>query len=116
MVHSTQQQNSSYRKKNQKHRNGKKRIRTQCHWGSYCTTLSSPLVLVLGTAPAVATFNRKQGHALETAIWQSWVWFTKIGLSDRFGYVGGLRMRDGGRKIELNPPDFCKITDSLPPG
>ena len=67
------------------------------------------LVVVLGTAPAVSTFNRKGANCLETGIWQSWVWFTKIELHDAFGYVGGVKVADGGKKIVLNPPDFCKM-------
>ena len=47
---------------------------------------SNGLVVILGTAPAVATFNRKRGNGLETAIWQNWVWFTKIELKDPYGY------------------------------
>ena len=49
------------------------------------------LVLVLGTAPAVSTYFRplkggvseggKVSKNVELAIWQSWVWFTKIPLT-----------------------------------
>ena len=57
--------------------------------------LRSALVLVLGTAPAVATLFRDpsgKGKFIETAIWQSWVWFTKMPLKDPCGYVGGLKV------------------------
>jgi hypothetical protein len=68
------------------------------------------LVLVLGTAPAVATFFRAPhvdeekkkfpSKTVELAIWQSWVWFTKIPLTDRFGYCGGLQTDEkGGFKL-----------------
>jgi len=43
--------------------------------------LRSALVIVLGTAPAVATIFRDpsgKGKFIETAIWQSWVWLTKM--------------------------------------
>ena len=67
------------------------------------------LVLVLGTAPAVATFFRssKNSKSIELAIWQSWAWFTKIGLEDNYGYVGGLRVK--GKSIELKDPSSYKI-------
>jgi len=75
------------------------------------------LVLVLGTAPSVATFYKQTdamtlGHKdpyIETAIWQSWVWFTKIELKDRFGYCGGIHVRDGGKTITLRDPKSSKI-------
>jgi hypothetical protein len=69
------------------------------------------LVMVLGTAPAVATFfkapvsedsnandaKRKfPPKTVELAIWQSWVWFTKIPLGDAFGYCGGLQTDESG--------------------
>mgnify|MGYP003690631525 CR=1 FL=1 len=58
--------------------------------GVACTAphVQNALVLVLGTAPAVATFFRdptKREKYIESAIWQSWVWFTKIDLADRCG-------------------------------
>jgi len=75
------------------------------------------LVLILGTAPAVATFYKQTnamtlGHKdpyMETAIWQSWVWFTKIELKDRYGYCGGIHVRDGGKTITLRDPKSSKI-------
>ena len=64
--------------------------------------LRSALVLILGTAPAVATLFRDpsgKGRFVEVAIWQSWVWFTKIRLDDPHGYCGGpQRKRTGGRR------------------
>lgn len=69
------------------------------------------LVLVLGTAPAVATFYRsshKSKH-IELAIWQSWAWFTKINLSDPYGYCGGLKFKPDGRAIELKDKEAYKI-------
>ncbi|KAJ1623453.1 hypothetical protein T492DRAFT_599569 [Pavlovales sp. CCMP2436] len=82
--------------------------------GVACTapTLQNALVLVLGTAPAVATFFRdpsKMNKYIESAIWQSWVWFTKIGLHDRFGYCGGLHLGDDGRTMRLREPTEYKI-------
>lgn len=66
----------------------------------------SGLVLVLGTAPAVATFfrgdescSKKQSKTVELAIWQSWVWFTKIPLTDPYGYCGGLQTDGSGFKL-----------------
>ncbi|CAD7940822.1 unnamed protein product [Amoebophrya sp. A120] len=67
------------------------------------------LVLVLGTAPACATFNRKGNEGLETGMWQSWVWFTKMSLKDPYGYAGGVKIQDNGKKIVTNPPDFVKM-------
>ena len=46
--------------------------------------LRSALVIVLGTAPAVATIFRDpsgKGKFIETAIWQSWVWLNQDELS-----------------------------------
>ncbi|CAD7956922.1 unnamed protein product [Amoebophrya sp. A25] len=71
--------------------------------------VSQGLVVVLGTAPAVSTFNRKGNDGLETGIWQSWVWFTKIALKDRYGYAGGVKVLDNGKRIVTNPPDFVKM-------
>ena len=72
--------------------------------------LRSALVVVLGTAPAVATVFRDpsgKGKYIETAIWQSWVWFTKVKLDDPYGYCGGLKVtRDG---MTLKPPTAAKI-------
>ena len=69
------------------------------------------LVLVLGTAPAVATFFRssKKTKNIELAIWQSWAWFTKINLSDPYGYCGGLKIRPDGQTIELKDKKAYKI-------
>lgn len=70
----------------------------------------SGLVIVLGTAPAVATFFRgekKHGKTVELAIWQSWVWFTKIPLVDPYGYCGGLQTDGSGFK--LRDRTDCKI-------
>jgi hypothetical protein len=67
-------------------------------------------VIVLGTAPAVATIFRDasgKGKYIETAIWQSWVWFTKIKLDDPYGYCGGLKVTRNG--ITLKPPTAAKI-------
>ena len=74
------------------------------------TQLRSALVLVLGTAPAIATVFRDpsgKGKYLETAIWQSWVWFTKVKLDDPYGYVGGLKVTDDG--VHLKPNTAAKI-------
>ena len=72
--------------------------------------LRSALVLILGTAPAVATVFRDpsgKGKYIETAIWQSWVWFTKVKLDDPYGYCGGLKVtRDG---VTLKPSTAAKI-------
>ena len=78
--------------------------------GAACRLTSNTcgLVLVLGTAPAVATFFRSpKNKSLELAIWQSWAWFTKIGLNDPYGYCGGLRIR--GEQIELKDKNDYKI-------
>lgn len=77
----------------------------------------SGLVIVLGTAPSVSTFYKQTDHVtlgkqdpyLETAIWQSWVWFTKIELHDRFGYCGGIHVRDHGRTITLKDKKSYKM-------
>jgi hypothetical protein len=80
----------------------------------------SGLVLILGTAPAVATFYRGKGSDpsipekaisknVELGIWQSWVWFTKIPLNDPFGYCGGLKMRPDGRTFTLQEKTVFKI-------
>jgi hypothetical protein len=69
----------------------------------------SGLILVLGTAPAVSTFYRGNKKSVELAIWQSWVWFTKIPLVDRFGYCGGLRMEPDGRTFRLRDRTEYKI-------
>jgi hypothetical protein len=77
------------------------------------------LVIVLGTAPAVATFfkaperdeskSRKfPSKTVELAIWQSWVWFTKIPLADPFGYCGGLQTDEAGG-FKLRPMTEYKI-------
>ena len=74
------------------------------------THLKSALVVVLGTAPAVASVFRDpsgKGKYIETAIWQSWVWFTKIKLDDPHGYCGGLKVTRSG--ITLKPPTSAKI-------
>ena len=74
------------------------------------THLRSALVVVLGTAPAVATVFRDpsgKGKYIETAIWQSWVWFTKIKLADPHGYCGGLKVTRSG--VTLKPPTSAKI-------
>ena len=72
--------------------------------------LRSALVLVLGTAPAAATLFRDpsgKGKYVETAIWQSWVWFTKVPLADAYGYCGGLKVSADG--ISVKPPTECKV-------
>ena len=72
--------------------------------------LRSALVLVLGTAPAVATLFRDpsgKGKYIETAIWQSWVWFTKMKLRDPYGYVGGLKVTADG--VHVKPTTAAKI-------
>lgn len=73
--------------------------------------LRSALVVVLGSAPAVATLFRDpsgKGKYIETGIWQSWVWFIKMKLDDPHGYCGGLRvMRDGA--VQLRPATAAKI-------
>jgi len=77
----------------------------------------SGLVITLGTAPSVATFYKQTDHVtlgkqdpyLETAIWQSWVWFTKIELRDPYGYCGGVHVRDHGKTILLKPSSSYKI-------
>ena len=72
--------------------------------------LRSVLVVVLGTAPAVATLFRdphKKGKYIETAIWQSWVWFTKVKLDDPHGYVGGLKVTSDG--VQLKHTAAAKI-------
>ena len=77
------------------------------------------LVLVLGTAPAVATFfkapEREESKSVkfpsrtvELAIWQSWVWFTKIALADPYGYCGGLQSDEAGG-FKLRPMTEFKI-------
>jgi len=81
---------------------------------------TSGLVLILGTAPAVATFFRGKGSDpsnpekaisknVELAIWQSWVWFTKIPLNDPFGYCGGLKMGPDGKTFTLQDKAVYKI-------
>ena len=77
---------------------------------------NSGLVVVLGTAPAVATFFRasptesgKIPKTVELAIWQSWVWFTKIPLSDPYGYCGGLRTENDGKTFKLRDKSEFKI-------
>ena len=73
--------------------------------------LRSALVIVLGTAPAVATLFRDpsgKGKYIETGIWQSWVWFTKVKLDDPHGYCGGLRVMPDGA-IQLKPATAAKI-------
>lgn len=72
--------------------------------------LRSALVVVLGTAPAVATVFRDpsgKGKYIETAIWQSWVWFTKVKLDDPHGYCGGLKVTRNG--VTLKPATVAKI-------
>ena len=74
------------------------------------THLRSALVVVLGSAPAVATLFRDpsgKGKYIETAIWQSWVWFTKIKLDDPHGYCGGLKVTRNG--VTLKPSSAAKI-------
>jgi hypothetical protein len=77
--------------------------------------LQNALVVVLGTAPAVSTFFRDphafkmKDNYLETGIWQPWVWFTKIELHDKYGYCGGLKVENEGRKLTLKPPEVYKI-------
>lgn len=82
--------------------------------GVACTAprLQNALVLVLGTAPAVATFFRdpSKGHKyIESAIWQSWVWFTKIDLHDPHGYCQGVHLGDDGRTLQLRAASAYKI-------
>ena len=78
-------------------------------------TFTSGLVVVLGTAPAVATFYRGKGDkeisksVVELGIWQSWVWFTKIPLKDSFGYCGGLKMGTDGKTFILKDKSEFKI-------
>ena len=79
-------------------------------------TANAGMVVILGTAPAVATFFRgvspdpgKVSKTVELAIWQSWVWFTKIPLSDPFGYCGGLRTETDGRTFVLRDKTENKI-------
>ena len=72
--------------------------------------LRSALVIVLGTAPAVASLFRDpsgKGKYIETGIWQSWVWFTKVKLDDPYGYCGGLRVTADG--VQLKPATAAKI-------
>lgn len=71
----------------------------------------SALVIVLGSAPAAATFFRAspKSKSIECAIWQSWVWFTKIPLADPYGYCGGLKMNADGKSFELKDKRSCKI-------
>lgn len=72
--------------------------------------VTSALVIVLGTAPAVATLFRDpsgKGKYIETAIWQSWVWFTKMKLDDPYGYVGGLKV--SGDAVHVKPTTAVKI-------
>jgi len=72
--------------------------------------LRSALVIVLGTAPAVASLFRDpsgKGKYIETGIWQSWVWFTKVKLADPHGYCGGLRVTADG--VQLKPASAAKI-------
>ena len=79
-------------------------------------SLRCGLVLILGTAPAVATFFRSPHNdtkrvpkSVELGIWQSWVWFTKIPLSDPYGYCGGLAAcADGNFKLR-DPKTEYKI-------
>ena len=74
------------------------------------TQVSSALVLILGTAPAVATLFRDpsgKGKFIEAALWQSWVWFTKVPLDDPHGYCGGLRVTSDG--VKLKPSTAAKI-------
>jgi len=101
--------------------------------------LKNALVLVLGTVPAVSTFFRERTYDpsaagepepgagmdhefgvtqgddtyLETGIWQTWVWFSKIELSDPYGYCGGLNVErnpDGSMgRIILKKCTQCKI-------
>lgn len=78
-------------------------------------TFTSGLVVVLGTAPAVATFYRGKGDkeisksVVELGIWQSWVWFTKIPLKDQYGYCGGLKMGPDGKTFILKDKSEYKI-------
>jgi len=82
--------------------------------GAACLSpnVKSGLVLVLGTAPAVATFFRDpsgKDKYIETGIWQSWVWFSKIPLSDPYGYCGGIKMDKETGRITIKPPNAYKI-------
>ncbi|GAB5371231.1 hypothetical protein AAMO2058_001561700 [Amorphochlora amoebiformis] len=77
-----------------------------------CPEVKSGLVLVLGTAPAVATFFRDpsgKDKYIETGIWQSWVWFSKIPLDDPHGYCGGIKTDKATGKIVVKPPGAYKI-------
>lgn len=74
--------------------------------------VNSALVLVLGTAPAVATFFRDpsgKDKYLETGIWQSWVWFSKIQLDDEHGYCGGVKVDKKTGRVTIKPPNAHKI-------
>ncbi|EER12672.1 hypothetical protein Pmar_PMAR002480 [Perkinsus marinus ATCC 50983] len=85
-----------------------------------CRNLSAGLVVVLGTAPAAATFYRPPSHGvhhrhalsaktIELAMWQSWIWFTKMPLNDPYGYCGGLKVSEDGKIIQLKDQNQCKI-------
>mmetsp|Transcript_322 Transcript_322/g.488 ORF Transcript_322/g.488 Transcript_322/m.488 type:complete len:547 (-) Transcript_322:176-1816(-) len=82
--------------------------------GAACLSpeVKSGLVLVLGTAPAVATFFKDpsgKNKYIETGIWQSWVWFSKIPLDDPYGYCGGIKIEKDTGKITVKPPSAYKI-------
>ena len=77
------------------------------------------LILVLGTAPAVATFFKTPHNnnpdivkTVELGIWQSWVWFTKIPLTDPYGYCGGLQASTDGNFKLRDPRSEYKIPHS----
>lgn len=80
-------------------------------------TTVAGLVIILGTAPAVATFFRspstqnpdKVSKTIELGIWQSWVWFTKIPLTDPYGYCGGLQTNEDGRTMRQRDRTQFKI-------
>ena len=62
------------------------------------------------STPQVATLFRDpsgKGKFIETAIWQSWVWFTKMKLRDPHGYVGGLKVTADG--VHVKPTTAAKI-------
>lgn len=78
---------------------------------NFLSTCQSALVIVLGSAPAVATFFRAapKSKSIECAIWQSWAWFTKIPLADPYGYCGGLKIGKDGKSFELRDKKTHKI-------
>ena len=78
---------------------------------NYLPNCQSALVIVLGSAPAVATFFRAspKSKSIECAIWQSWAWFTKIPVADPYGYCGGVKISDDGKTFELRDKRSYKI-------